>query len=120
MVEGRLAKMKNTSALLEQAYIRDSEKTVKDVVTETISTIGENISIRRFERFNLGEGLEKRSTDFAAEVAEQTKQKESTPEAAEEKPSEEEPSEPKADVSNVEVSFNFLFKVFNIFAVYKV
>lgn len=104
MVEGRLQKMRATSALLEQAYVRDTEKTVKEAVTDAISTLGENISIRRFERFNLGEGLEKRSTDFAAEVAEQTQKKESAPEPVKEEPPKEESTESEADVSNVQVS----------------
>jgi elongation factor Ts len=71
MVEGRIAKMIKEQALLEQAYIKDSDKTVEDMIKEQIATIGEKISIRRFERFNLGEGLEKRNEDFAAEVAAQ-------------------------------------------------
>jgi len=79
MLEGRIAKMIKEQALLEQAYIKDSDKTVEDMIKESIATIGEKISIRRFERFNLGEGLEKRNEDFAAEVAAQTQAKEAAP-----------------------------------------
>ncbi|GMH39485.1 hypothetical protein BSKO_07383 [Bryopsis sp. KO-2023] len=96
MVTGRLEKMKKTAALLEQPFVKDQDKTVQDVITDAISTIGENISIRRFERYNLGEGLEKRSDDFASEVAEQTKKKEekpAEPEKEEEAPKAEAPAE---------------------------
>lgn len=59
-------------ALLEQPYIKNDKMVVKDWVKQTIATIGENIKVKRFVRFNLGEGLEKKSQDFAAEVAAQT------------------------------------------------
>lgn len=72
IVEGRVAKTLNELALLEQPYIRDDKILVKDYVKQTIAALGENIQVRRFARFNLGEGIEKRSTDFAAEVAAQT------------------------------------------------
>ncbi|KAG0580371.1 hypothetical protein KC19_4G168400 [Ceratodon purpureus] len=72
IVEGRVAKTLNELALLEQPYIRDDKILVRDYVKQTIAALGENIQVRRFERFNLGEGIEKRSTDFAAEVAAQT------------------------------------------------
>ncbi len=55
IVEGRLAKFYQEVCLLEQPYIRDTDRTVKDLLTEQIATIGENISIRRFVRFALGE-----------------------------------------------------------------
>jgi elongation factor Ts len=58
--------------LLEQPYIRNDKILVKDLVKQTVATLGENIQVRRFTRFNLGEGIEKRSIDFAAEVAAQT------------------------------------------------
>lgn len=72
IVEGRIKKRVEELALLEQAYIKDDKVVVKDYVKSTIATIGENIRVKRFVRFNLGEGLEKRSNDFAAEVAAQT------------------------------------------------
>jgi elongation factor Ts len=72
IVEGRLGKIAKEMALLEQAYIKDTSKTVAEVIKASIAEIGENIQIRRFERFVLGEGIEKKQEDFAAEVAAQT------------------------------------------------
>ncbi|KAL2644944.1 hypothetical protein R1flu_012531 [Riccia fluitans] len=72
IVQGRVSKRMNEFVLLEQPYIRDDSILVKDLVKQTISTLGENIKVRRFERYNLGEGLQKKSEDFAAEVAAQT------------------------------------------------
>ncbi|KAL2999734.1 hypothetical protein AAZX31_09G175900 [Glycine max] len=72
IVEGRIRKRLEELALLEQSYIKDDKVAVKDFVKQTIATIGENIKVKRFVRFNLGEGLEKKSQDFAAEVAAQT------------------------------------------------
>ncbi|XP_058114333.1 polyprotein of EF-Ts, chloroplastic [Magnolia sinica] len=80
IVEGRIRKRLEELALLEQPYIKNDKVVVKDWVKQTIATIGENIKVRRFVRFNLGEGLEKKSQDFAAEVAAQTAVK--TPTAA--------------------------------------
>jgi elongation factor Ts len=54
--------------LLEQPYVKDSDKTVGQLITEKVAKIGENIQVRRFVRFKLGEGIEKRQDDFAAEV----------------------------------------------------
>jgi elongation factor Ts len=68
MIEGRLKKFYQETCLLEQAFIKDSDKTVTQLITERVAKIGENISVRRFTRYHLGEGLEKRSNDFAAEV----------------------------------------------------
>ena len=69
IVEGRVAKRVNEVALMEQAFIRDPTKTVSELVKEAIAELGENIKVRRFTRYNLGEGIEKKETDFAAEVA---------------------------------------------------
>jgi len=55
MVEGRLAKFFQENCLMEQAYIKDSEKKISDLVTETIATLGENITISRYTRFAVGE-----------------------------------------------------------------
>ncbi len=71
MVEGRLKKFYQEICLLEQAFVKDPDKTVDQMVKEKISIIGENIKIRRFARFQMGEGLEKRSEDFAEEVRKQ-------------------------------------------------
>ncbi|WP_449241508.1 translation elongation factor Ts [Desulfoscipio gibsoniae] len=73
MVEGRIEKFYKDICLLEQPFIKDTDKTVKQLVTEKIAKIGENISVRRFVRYELGEGLEKRKDDFAAEVAAQAR-----------------------------------------------
>lgn len=73
MVEGRLEKFFKENCLLEQPYIKDPDKTVQQVVLEAISKLGENINVRRFARFEVGEGIEKETTDFAAEVMAQIK-----------------------------------------------
>ncbi|NLL68184.1 MAG: translation elongation factor Ts [Clostridiaceae bacterium] len=73
MVNGRIEKYYNEICLLEQPFIKDSDKTVQQVLQEKISTIGENISIRRFVRFEMGEGIEKKEENFADEVMKQIK-----------------------------------------------
>lgn len=71
MVEGRLEKFYEEICLLDQNFIKDSDKKIRDILNDLIAKIGENIKIRRFVRFEVGEGLEKREEDFAAEVAKQ-------------------------------------------------
>jgi elongation factor Ts len=71
MVEGRVEKYYNEVCLLEQPFIKDPDKTVQQLLTEKIAAIGENISIRRFVRFEKGEGLAKKEENFAEEVAKQ-------------------------------------------------
>lgn len=71
MVEGRIAKYFKEVCLLEQPFIKDPDKTVADLLQEKIAKIGENISIRRFARFEVGEGIEKKEENFADEVAKQ-------------------------------------------------
>lgn len=73
MVEGRISKYYEEYCLLEQSFIKDPDKTVATLVNEKISTIGENISIRRFVRYELGEGLEKKVDNFVEEVMAQAK-----------------------------------------------
>lgn len=73
MVEGRISKYYEEFCLLEQSFIKDPDKTISTVLNEKISQIGENISIRRFVRFGLGEGLEKKQENFAEEVMSQVK-----------------------------------------------
>lgn len=73
MVEGRLEKYFKEVCLLEQPFIKDPDKSIDQLLKETISKIGENISIRRFARFELGEGLEKKQENFAEEVMAQIK-----------------------------------------------
>ena len=71
MVKGRIEKYYKEVCLLEQAFIKDSDYVVKDVLANLISKIGENIKVRRFVRYEVGEGLEKREENFAEEVAKQ-------------------------------------------------
>lgn len=68
IVEGRLAKWHQEVCLLEQSYFREDDKKIKDLLAEAVGTIGENIKVRRFQRWALGEGLEKRKDDFVSEV----------------------------------------------------
>jgi len=72
IVEGRIAKRLKELSLLDQPYVRDQNITVADYVKQSIAKLGENIQVRRFVRFVLGEGIEKKEEDFAAEVAAQT------------------------------------------------
>jgi elongation factor Ts len=71
MVEGRIAKYYKEVCLLEQPFIKDPDKTIDQLLKEKIAKIGENLSIRRFSRFEVGEGLEKKTENFAEEVAKQ-------------------------------------------------
>lgn len=73
MVEGRLNKYYEENVLLEQSFVKDPDKTVQTLLNEKIATIGEQISIRRFVRFELGEGLEKKQDNFVEEVMAQVK-----------------------------------------------
>ena len=72
IVAGRMNKFYEDVCLLEQKYIKDDKKTVQQFLEGTVAVIGENIQIRRFARFALGEGLAKKEEDFAAEVAKAT------------------------------------------------
>jgi len=69
IVEGRIGKRLKELALLEQAFIRDNTITVGEMVKQAAGKTGENIQVRRFSRFTLGEGIEVEKSDFAAEVA---------------------------------------------------
>ena len=97
IVQGRLDKMVNEKALLKQDYIKDTSKSVEELIKEATAEIGEKISIRRFVKYNLGEGMEKRNEDFAAEVEAQTKAlQQKADEKKEEAPKEEEKKEEAA------------------------
>jgi elongation factor Ts len=74
IVQGKMEKYFSEYVLLEQPFVKDSDKTVGQLITERIAKIGENIQVRRFVRFKLGEGIEKRQDDFAAEVMAQAGQ----------------------------------------------
>jgi elongation factor Ts len=71
MVDGQITKWMKEICLLDQAWVKDPDKTIDQVQQELVAKLGENIKIRRFVRFELGEGLEKKKDDFAAEVAKQ-------------------------------------------------
>ena len=75
IVDGKIKKYYDEVVLMEQVYIKDPDgkKKVKDVLAELTAKIGEKLTIRRFELMIMGEGLEKRNEDFAAEVAAQSK-----------------------------------------------
>jgi elongation factor Ts len=68
IVEGRLSKFYQETCLMEQPFVKDQNITVGDLVRQMISKTGENIRVRRFTRYKMGEGLEKRSSDLGAEV----------------------------------------------------
>ena len=70
-VEGRMSKYFEEVCLLDQGWVLDPDKKVDTIRKELIAHIGENIVIRRFVRYEVGEGLEKRNEDFAEEVAKQ-------------------------------------------------
>lgn len=72
IVEGRMKKWFSEVVLMEQEFFKDDKKTVRQLIENAIATMGENIKIRRFSRFVLGEGLEKKADNFAEEVAKMT------------------------------------------------
>jgi len=69
IVVGRLKKWQAESCLVDQPFVKDPDKTVSELVAELTAKIGEKVSIRRFTRYEVGEGIEKKQDDFAAEVA---------------------------------------------------
>lgn len=69
IVSGRMGKFYEEICLLDQKYVKDDSVTVGTMLTNAVARIGENIKVRRFVRWEVGEGLEKKSDDFAAEVA---------------------------------------------------
>jgi elongation factor Ts len=71
IVDGQIAKWQKEICLMEQTWVKDDKKSIKDLQNELVGKIGENCKIRRFTRYELGEGLEKKKDDFAAEVAKQ-------------------------------------------------
>jgi elongation factor Ts len=70
IVEGRISKFYQETCLMEQPYVKDQNITVGDLVAQMVAKTGENVKIRRFTRFKMGEGLEKRASDLGAEVQE--------------------------------------------------
>lgn len=75
MIEGRIEKFYKENCLMEQPFIKDPDKTVEQLIHETIARIGENVNVRRFARYEVGEGIEKEKSDFAAEVMAQIQSK---------------------------------------------
>ncbi|NLV16955.1 MAG: translation elongation factor Ts [Syntrophomonadaceae bacterium] len=73
MVEGRIEKFYKENCLMEQQFIKDTDKTVQEIVNDQVMRLGENISVRRFARYEVGEGLAKREECFAEEVFSQIK-----------------------------------------------
>jgi len=71
IVDGQINKFYSENVLLEQKFVKDDKKSIEQVQQEIVAKLGENVKIRRFTRYELGEGLEKKSEDFAAEVAAQ-------------------------------------------------
>lgn len=69
IIDGRMNKFYEDNVLVDQPFVKDPSKTVGELVAEKIASIKENITIRRFSRFKMGEGIEKKVDDFAAEVA---------------------------------------------------
>jgi elongation factor Ts len=71
IVEGQISKWLKEICLLDQPWVKDADKTIGQLQQELVAKIGENIQVRRFVRFELGEGLEKKQDNFAEEVAKQ-------------------------------------------------
>lgn len=71
IVEGKMDKFYSEVCLVEQEFIKDEDKTIEELIKETAAELGENIQVRRFERFEVGEGVESDDEDFAQEVEEQ-------------------------------------------------
>jgi elongation factor Ts len=70
IAEGKMESYYEMACLYDQKFVKDPNITVKDLINNIVAKIGENIQVRRFSRFKTGEGLEKRSTDLAKDVAE--------------------------------------------------
>lgn len=74
IVDGKMGKFYSECVLLEQPFVKNPDQTVEAFLSEKIAKIGENIQVRRFVRYKLGEGIEKKADDFAAEVLAQAQQ----------------------------------------------
>ncbi|MEM7793393.1 MAG: translation elongation factor Ts [Cyanobacteria bacterium P01_C01_bin.118] len=75
IVDGRIQKRLKELSLLDQPFIKDQNITIEELIKQVVATLGENIQVRRFSRFTLGEGIEKKEENFAEEVAAQTGKK---------------------------------------------
>ncbi|MEM6255617.1 MAG: translation elongation factor Ts [Cyanobacteria bacterium P01_D01_bin.156] len=79
IVDGRIEKRLKELSLMDQPFIKDQNITIEELVKQSVATLGENIQVRRFSRFTLGEGIEKKEENFAEEVAAQTGKKKDAP-----------------------------------------
>ncbi|MEB3173916.1 MAG: translation elongation factor Ts [Cyanobacteriota bacterium] len=91
IVQGRIEKRLKELSLVDQPYIKDQNMTIDELVKQAVAELGENIQIRRFIRFNLGEGIEKETVNFADEVAAATQVAQPAPEPQAEAQTEEKP-----------------------------
>ena len=73
IIDGKIEKFFKENCLMEQAFVKDTDLSIEECIKQMITKTGENISIRRYTRYVMGEGLEKRSCDLAQEVADQLK-----------------------------------------------
>ena len=96
IVQGRIDKRLKELTLLDQPFIRDQSITVEELIKQTVAQIGENIQVRRFVRFVLGEGIEKQESNFAEEVAAQMGTNTEAAQPATTQLEEPQPEEPKA------------------------
>lgn len=71
IVDGQISKWMKEICLMEQSWVKDDKKSIEDLQKQLVAKLGENIKVRRFDRYELGEGLEKKSENFAEEVAKQ-------------------------------------------------
>jgi elongation factor Ts len=74
IIEGQIAKWYKDVCLLDQVWVKDDKKDIRTLQTELVAKTGENVKVRRFMRFEVGEGLEKRADDFVEEVKRQAGQ----------------------------------------------
>jgi elongation factor Ts len=95
IVQGKVDKVLQEMCLLNQPYIKDQSITVEDLIKQSISKLGENIQVRRFSRFVLGEGIDKPISNLAEEVAAQTGATESAKPTESAAPKESAPKEAK-------------------------
>lgn len=95
IVEGRIQKRLKELSLVDQPFIKDQNISVEELIKQAVSKLGENIQVRRFSRFVLGEGIEKEETNFAEEVAAQAGLNKKEEPVAEAEPA----AEPKAEAA---------------------
>ena len=72
MIEGRIRKWQEEVVLLKQPFVMNPDQTIEQLVADTAKQVGSPVAVKGFVRFNIGEGVEKKTDDFAAEVASMT------------------------------------------------